>query len=124
MIREFFLTLLIFLGVDLTWLGLVAKNFYNKQLSAFPRTTNLPAAFLSYLLIVAGIVVFVLPRSSGNTTQALLYGAGFGLITYGVYDLVNLATLADWSFRMTVVDMLWGAFVCGVVSLLASQFLK
>lgn len=124
MVKDFFLTLLIFLGIDLLWLGLIAKNFYNKQLAAFPRTLNLPAAFLSYLLIVTGIVVFVLPKAAGNTTHTLLYGALFGLITYGVYDLVNLATLADWSVKMTLIDMLWGTFVCGVVSFAASYFLK
>jgi len=123
MIKNFFLTLLVFLGIDLVWLGLVAKNFYNKQLAAFPRTSNLPVAFLSYLLIALGLVILVLPKSAGNTTHAFLYGALFGLITYGVYDLVNLATLADWSVQVTVVDMLWGTFVCGATSFVTTLLL-
>jgi len=127
MLKKFFLTLFVFLGIDLVWLGLIAKNFYAKQLEPFSRTSNLAVAFLSYLLIVLGLVIFVLPKSSVNIAQAFLYGALFGLITYGVYDLVNLATLADWPLKMTVVDMLWGGFVCGVVSAVVSylfRFLK
>lgn len=121
--KTFFTTLVIFLGIDFIWLGLIAKNFYDRQLSPFARTLNLPAAFLAYLLIVFGIVFFVLPKASGPS-QALLWGALFGLIVYGVYDLVNLATLADWTLKMTVVDMLWGAFVCGTTSLIATRILN
>jgi len=124
MIKKFFLTLFVFLGIDLVWLGLIAKNFYAKQLEPFSRTSNLAVAFLSYILIVLGLAVFVLPKSSGNVAHAFLYGALFGLITYGVYDLVNLATLADWSLKMTVVDMLWGGFVCGLVSTIVSYLLR
>jgi uncharacterized membrane protein len=32
----------------------------------------------------------------------------FGLITYGTYDLTNLATLKDWPALLSIVDMLWG----------------
>ena len=118
-IKNFILTLIVFLSIDFVYLGLVAKNFYNQQLASFNRALNLPAAFLSYLLLVLGIVVFVLPKTSGGW-NAFVYGALFGLIAYGVYDLVNLATLADWSLTMTVVDILWGMVVCGLVSALTT----
>lgn len=122
-IRNFIITLVVFLGIDFIWLGLVAKNFYDQELSRFNRTLNLPIAFLDYFLIALGLVIFVLPRVSGNPLQALIFGAIFGLIAYGVYDLTNLATLADWTLKMTVVDMLWGATVCGLVSLMVTFIL-
>jgi uncharacterized membrane protein len=123
MIKNFLITLIIFLGIDFLWLGLIAKNFYNKELSPFARTLNLPAAFLSYFLIVLGITLFILPKAN-NPPQAFLWGALFGLITYGVYDLVNLATLADWSLRITVIDMSWGVIVCGLASTLTTIVLN
>jgi uncharacterized membrane protein len=119
MLKNFLITLIIFLGIDFLWLGLIAKNFYNKELSPFTRTLNLPAAFLSYFLIALGITLFILPKAN-NPSQAFLWGSLFGLITYGVYDLVNLATLADWSLRMTIIDMLWGVPVCGLASTLTT----
>jgi uncharacterized membrane protein len=116
MIKNFLITLGIFLAIDFIWLGLVAKNFYDQALGPFSRGLNLPAAFLTYFLIVFGIVFFVLPKSAGKIDQALKSGAIFGLIIYGVYDLTNLATLANWSLKMTIIDILWGIFVCSLVS--------
>jgi uncharacterized membrane protein len=115
-LRNIIITLIVFLGIDFVWLGLVAKKFYDQELSRFSRTLNLPIAFLDYFLIAIGLVIFVLPKATGNPLQALIFGALFGLIAYGVYDLTNLATLADWTLKMTIIDMLWGAVVCGLVS--------
>lgn len=123
MLKNFILTTITFLVIDFIWLGLVAKNFYDQHLAAFNRHLNLPAAFATYFLLIAGIVFLVLPKADGNLWQALLWGAVFGLITYGVYDLTNLATLADWSLTMVFVDMAWGAFLCGSVSFVVSWLL-
>ena len=124
MLKNFIITLIIFLGIDFVWLGFVARGFYKKELTAFSTTLNLPAAFLTYVLIAAGIVIFVLPKASGDIYKALLWGALFGLITYGVYDLTNLATLKGWSIKMLAVDILWGVFVCGMTSLLVTLILN
>lgn len=124
MLKNFMITLILFLGIDFVWLGIVARNFYKKELAAFSTTLSLPAAFLTYALIAGGIVLFVLPKASGDIYKALLWGALFGLITYGVYDLTNLATLKGWSIKMLAVDILWGVFVCGMTSLLVTLILN
>jgi len=120
MLKKLLLTLVIFLGIDLLWLGIIAKSFYDKHLGVFERTLNLPAAFLVYLLIPLGILLFVLPKANGNAKMALLWGAVYGLIVYGVYDLTNLATLKNWLATMVLVDMLWGMFISGVTSLIVT----
>lgn len=114
--------LVVFLVLDMIWLGVIMKGFYRDALGDLARTSNgsldplYAPAILVYILIVVGLYVFVLPRASGNLMTALAYGAMFGLVVYGVYDLTNHATLRDWATRMTVVDMLWGATVCGLTS--------
>lgn len=120
MLKSFILTLSSFILIDLVWLGLVARNFYNQHLQAFARTTRWPVLPLIYLVLTAGIVLFVLPKAGESPKLALLYGTIFGLITYGVYDLVNFATLKDWSLTMVVVDVLWGMLLCGVVALIVT----
>ena len=121
MVQDFLLTLLVFLGIDAVWLGLLAKKFYEKELSGFGRTLNWFPAIVSYFLIVLGLVVFVFPKvKTLDGIWVFLWGAVYGLIVYGVYDLVNLSTLVNWTLKMTVVDMLWGAFVCGVVTLIVN----
>jgi len=37
------------------------------------------------------------------------WGLVFGVITYGIYDLTNYATLDKWSLRYVVVDIAWAA---------------
>jgi uncharacterized membrane protein len=99
--KVFAILLLIFLLIDLLWLGVVMKEFYSQQLGDLARregTSLSPrwgAAILVYLLIPGGIVLFVRPLLGANSTtwQAFGSGAVFGLILYGVYDLTNLAVL-------------------------------
>jgi uncharacterized membrane protein len=54
----------------------------------------------------------------------LLRAALFGLITYGTYDLTNLATVRDWPVLVTVVDMIWGTVLSVLVGLAGFVFAK
>lgn len=122
--KDFLVTLVVFLGIDAVWLLVVAKSFYDKYLGAFERTVRWGPALLVYLLLVLGIVIFALPKHPGGNAQVFLYGAIFGLISYGVYDLTNWATLAKWPMILVVVDMIWGALLCGSVALISSLIIN
>ena len=108
-----------FLVVDLLWLGLVAKSFYDKHLGYLLRKpVNWTAAIIFYLLFIAGLVFFaIMPAiETARLPMALLYGAGFGFITYATYDLTNLATLKDWPLKVTIVDLAWGTALGTVIT--------
>jgi uncharacterized membrane protein len=77
------------------------------------ETVNLPAAGAFYLLFIGGMVYFVVAPGvgEGKMREIVLRGALYGLVTYGTYDLTNLATLRDWTILVTVVDMLWGTIL-------------
>ena len=110
-------TLVVFLVLDGIWLGLVAGGFYATVLDgAMLDTVRIVPAALFYLLYVAGIVAFVLPRGARNLAAAAGYGAFFGLCAYGTYDLTNDAVLRVWTWQLTVTDMAWGAVVTAVAS--------
>lgn len=104
-----------FLALDLVWIGVVANAFYKRELAGLARmdgdnfAIRLGPALVLYPLIVLGLFIFVLPRAGGQPLQAALWGGLFGVIGYGVYDLTNYATLTQFTLRMTVVDMCWGA---------------
>lgn len=109
----------VFIAMDMIWLGLVAKNFYQNQIGFLMKSEiNWAAAFLFYLLFVFGLVLFVIgPAMEKNSwVHALLFGALFGLVTYATYDLSNLATLKDWPLLVTIVDLAWGATLAASVS--------
>lgn len=121
-LKLYFITLPIFLAIDMIWLGLVAKNFYAKQIGFLMKTNiNWPAALTFYLLFIVGLVIFVIsPALDKNSwRQAVFLGALFGLITYATYDLTNLATVKNWPLVITIVDLIWGTILAASVSLIA-----
>ncbi len=115
-----------FLLLDLLWLGLIMKGFYDQELGELARRQGSAlaprwgAAVLVYLLIPGGLILFVRPLLGTHATigQAFGWGAAFGLVLYGVYDLTNLAVLEKWTVRMTLADIAWGFVLCGAISCL------
>lgn len=111
--------LVVFLAIDLLWLGVIARRFYLKHLGRFfSERVNWAAAFVFYLLFLAGMMIFaVQPALEQNSlSRALALGALYGLFTYATYDLTNLATLKEWPVPIVVVDILWGMILSGLVS--------
>ncbi len=118
-VKLYLATLMAFFVIDMIWLGLIARAFYQKHLGfLLASPPNWTAAVIFYLLFIAGILVFVvvpgLKEDSLKTT--LLRAALFGLITYATYDLTNLATIKNWPVVVTVVDMIWGVVLSVSVS--------
>jgi uncharacterized membrane protein len=118
-LKLYLVSLAAFFAIDMLWLGLVARSFYQQYLGFLMDTSpNWFVAILFYLLFVVGILVFVvLPGLESNSLKTtLLRAALFGLITYATYDLTNLATLKDWPVLLSIVDMLWGMVLSVLVS--------
>lgn len=119
LILSYFLTFIVFFVIDMTWLGFVAKGFYNKYLGGFMSPSiNWTAAIIFYLLFIIGIFLFViLPAiEKDSLMHALIFGALFGFFTYATYDLTNLATLKGWPMNIVIVDIIWGSVLTAIVS--------
>ena len=129
MLRQFLTALMMLVVLDGIWLGLVMKDFYRQSLAPVARMAGdsldpvWPVAVLVYPVIATGLAVLVLSRVR-TPADALWLGAVFGATSFGVYDLTNQATLREWRTVMTVVDILWGAFSCGVASWVAAAFAR
>jgi uncharacterized membrane protein len=120
-VKLFLIALPVFFVIDMVWLVVVAKNFYQRQIGFLMKPDiNWFAAIVFYLLFIAGLVIFVISPAveKQSWTHALIYGALFGLITYATYDLTNLATLKDWPLLVTVVDLIWGAVLASSISII------
>lgn len=117
----YFVTLFIFLFIDFIWLGFIARDFYNSNLSYIFGKPNLIAALIFYLLYPVGLLFFViLPALKIKSfKKVLLNGAFFGFMCYATYDLTNLATIKNWPVLVSVIDIIWGTILSGVVSLLS-----
>jgi len=113
---------LTFIFLDAIWLGIIAKKMYIDAFGHLMRISkgtiqpHWPAAMIVYIALIGGILIFVIPRAHGNMTHALFWGALFGFITYATYDFTNLAVLAQWSLKISIIDTLWGMLLCGLTS--------
>ena len=108
-----------FLIIDGLWLGLIAKNFYANNLGELLRKNFLvlPGAVF-YLIYTAGLVFLAVRPMQPELSliNVALYGAIVGLLSYGTYDMTNLATLKDWPVVVSVVDLIWGTVLSASVA--------
>lgn len=115
-----------FIVLDGVWLSVVMRQFYRDALGPIARTSPDGAlapiwavAALVYLLLAAGSTFFVAPRVAGaSLAVAFVWGALFGVVVYGVYDLTNWSTLKHYGATLALVDIAWGTFACGAVGML------
>jgi uncharacterized membrane protein len=122
---NFLCVLVVFLSLDALWLSFFAKNLYIDMLGNVLRMHNgvmhpdWLAACVVYIALLLGIYVFVVPRAKGCFSKAFILGAVFGFVTYATYDFTNLAIIDQWLWSVSVVDTIWGMFLCAVVSCVA-----
>jgi uncharacterized membrane protein len=108
-----------FFALDLLWLGVVAKGFYQRRMGHLMRPdVQWVPAVLFYLLFVAALVVFVAGPAAERQSvgRAIGYGAFFGLAAYAAFDLTGMALLKDFPVSVALVDLAWGAFLSATVS--------
>ena len=116
------MTFLIFLVLDSVWLGLISPDLYKEQIGhLLAPEVNWIAAALFYILFIAGLVFFAVKPAiqQDSWKTAVKNGAFFGLVCYATYDLTNQATISDWPLMITVIDLMWGTFICGISSLVS-----
>lgn len=107
----------VFFGLDLIWLGLIARRFYASQLGHLMREKpNLGVSALFYVGYVAAIVYFAV-LGAASLAQTGLSGLFLGLTAYGTYNVTNMATLKDWPVRMSLVDLLWGSSLTALAAM-------
>lgn len=126
-LKLYLLTIPIFFVIDLIWLGVVAKSFYQKNLKyILSPNVNWTAAIIFYLIYIVGILIFaVVPAATKDSLRyAVMWGALFGFFTYATYDLTNLALIKDWPLKIVVVDILWGVVLCSTVAVLSYYIAK
>lgn len=113
----YLLTALVFLALDAVWLSTATQPVYRPAIGHLmaAQVQWVPVA-LFYAGYFAALVYFAVnpALAAGRATVALGRGVALGLLAYGTYDFTNQATLRDWPWHLTLVDLCWGAFNTGV----------
>lgn len=111
-----------FLAMDVVWLRWAAGNLYRPVIGEImAKDFNAGAAVAFYLIYIAGICWFAIrPGLEGGGVQAaLLNGILLGGLCYATFDLTSQAVMKVWATHISVLDILWGAFVTGAASAVA-----
>lgn len=116
----------ILLVVDIVWVMFFIRKKYDKQVTKIQgqaMQARMQFAIISYILMVVGLNVFVLPniREGHELGDSLKYGATFGLVVYGIYDTTAAAVFKDWDIGLAAVDIAWGTFVFFIASYLGTK---
>lgn len=119
-LRAFFSAYFVMVTIDSLWIFFIARRFYSSHVGSLLRSTaswhHIVSGLLVWGLLLLGLMVFVLPYvQHASMLKTFLYGALFGCIVYGVYDCTNYATLEGWTIPVSVVDVLWGSFINGLM---------
>jgi uncharacterized membrane protein len=104
-------TAVAFAAIDFVWLTNMTDRLYRPVIGPIMAAKpDMVAAVAFYMIYIAGIVFLAIAPAlkDGSWTRAALNGAVLGLVAYATYDLTNQATLANWSVRLTVIDIAWG----------------
>jgi uncharacterized membrane protein len=112
----------IFIVLDLLWLGVVAKSFYQAKLVHLLGPVVWPAAIAFYAVFITGLTYFATYPAVMHSSlrEAMYLGAMYGFFTYATYDLTNHATLRSWPLSVTIVDIVWGTLLGAAVALLTA----
>jgi len=127
LITSFIFVSIIFLIIDVIWLSITVKSLYRPALGDLLNDKPVMwAAALFYIIYVVSLTLIILRPALANESvfQAFWTGAVFGIVTYGTYNLTNMATIKDWSPTIVWIDMIWGGFLTSFVSSISIYLTK
>lgn len=102
--------------LDLVWLGVVARGFYDSHMGPLKADPiNAPAAALFYGMYLSLVLVYGIHRAS-SVRDALRRGAELGFATYATYELTNWAVIQDWPGILVLPDLIWGVVLTGATA--------
>jgi uncharacterized membrane protein len=124
--KQYLLTLGVLICVDLILVSSI-KNSYNKMINEIqgsPMDARILPALLAYPVMALGVFLFVVPKIRKNNiaADAITYGASFGLVLYGTYDLTIYCVLSKWWLSVVIIEIIGGMFVMTFVSGLVKYF--
>jgi uncharacterized membrane protein len=111
----------ILVSLELVWLRVIAKNFYQRELSTIllPKP-NPQGAIAFYLMYPLALAYFVVVPAIISQSVYGAFGTGmlFGLAMYATCEFTNLAMVKGWTNKVVFVNLCWGACTTSVSSVI------
>lgn len=95
--------------IEFVWISSM-RSFYDRSFRTIQPNWSgkykmLPAV-LAYIILYGAIYLILLRDPRTPLVNAIALGLGI----YGVYNLTNMATLDNYSWRVALIDTAWGVF--------------
>jgi uncharacterized membrane protein len=119
LVRLYVLTVIVFLAIDVVWIGTVVSGVYQRRLGHLLADAPVWApALIFYAIYVLGILVFaVLPGLEAESLgRTVALGAFLGFFAYATFDLTSMALFKDFPLFVVITDLLWGTVLTGSVA--------
>ena len=124
-IKLFFVLISIIVIMDMIWFKLYFGNKFINTINNIQNNKSplrIKYACISYILLTIGYIFFVGPKVDQaildkKINNAILSGAAFGLIIYGVYDMTNLTVFSEYKLSIGLIDMMWGTILGAFIGL-------
>lgn len=130
---------LIYITVDVIYIMLAHRSYFDvvKKIQNIETRMDMSryiVATLAYITMAFGWVMLVAPhieqvddassKNNGRLIKALMYGASYGFVLYGVFNFTNYVMFQNYSKRIMVQDLVWGTSWVTVLSLLYAVFIN
>jgi uncharacterized membrane protein len=105
MLFEVFKIAFIMIILDTIYLS-ISSSYFNHQIKLVQGSEirlNFTAAIITYLFLVFGLYYFII-----RNNRPLFDASLFGLVIYAVYEFTNKSILAEWKYKTTIIDTVWG----------------
>lgn len=111
-------TLVVLILLDMIWFQVSASTIYSpifNKINGYTGYLVIPSALLSWSLIATLITRFAKTPEEAFT---------LGVLSYGIYNATNYATIRHWTLSTLIIDTLWGGIVSTLAFLLVPKILK
>ena len=130
-IKHLFLTIIVYLVVDIPWLAFGAKALnadYNTQIAKIqgsPMKAKPNAALVTYIMIALCIYYFgIRDNLNSSLKNKLIDAVMIALAIYGSFDLINYTLFDKLPLRVVIIDILWGIVSVSLTILITTYLIK
>ena len=97
------------------------KNI-TQSISKKSYTSRYYSIAVVYIALSIGLLLLVLPkiRKQHLVRDSIVYGGGFGMVSYAVFDFTAHFMFEGWNLKTSIIDTLWGGLLCSIVTIAAT----
>ena len=107
--------------LEIAYLNLMLKRVYEPVITSIQGKPSyaraVPGGLIAYAALWTGLIVFVLRDAhSRPVTRTASAAATYAFAVYAVYNATNLVTFDNWTWMVSLIDIMWGIGVITSVS--------